>query len=435
MAPTNAGPGSATGTGAFATPSCQMTTAKAAVPEAFGSQSGQVTSGSATGMEAFASPSGQEGFGPSKGPEASACGAHKQLTEEEIKAFDPVLFIGPHPKSPNLAVGVVEAMKKRLPKMRYIPLTASYFSVPVSVMKVIWFLLRMPWYKWTKKYKTLVLIGTNGKSWNRKSLIIKCAKRIGFKMVYYTHGGTFEEFTSHHTLQKIVKDFHRCDMVLIPSEHRRKWFIDTFNLQNSATMPTMVEKPEFKEPLPASPIAMIIYVSDYTKQRGVYDIINFVENHHDELLNRAKFTFIGTGDAKAVNNAIKISHTDDLIDNFGWLDPETRAFLLDDADVFLFPTDTELVPTSIVEAMHSSLPIIATPSGCITELVDDGVNGLIVNPSDPEAMYQALVKYLDNPSLRRQHGEASRKKAEEHLPEAVLRRLSATLASLLDEKK
>jgi glycosyltransferase involved in cell wall biosynthesis len=74
------------------------------------------------------------------------------------------------------------------------------------------------------------------------------------------------------------------------------------------------------------------------------------------------------------------------------------------AHVFLHPSETgpdgnqEGVPNSMLEAMSTGLPVVATWHGGIPEAVDDGVSGFLVNERDPEALAEALFKLADNPA-------------------------------------
>ena len=64
--------------------------------------------------------------------------------------------------------------------------------------------------------------------------------------------------------------------------------------------------------------------------------------------------------------------------------------------------------------MASSLPVIATRVGGNPELVEDGVTGLLVPPADPVAMADAILSYLEDNNRLIQHGQAGRKRAENH---------------------
>ena len=76
---------------------------------------------------------------------------------------------------------------------------------------------------------------------------------------------------------------------------------------------------------------------------------------------------------------------------------DTPAFYRD-ADVFVLLSDYEGMPMSIIEAMASGLPVVATRAGGVGELVDDGVSGALVE-ADAAAAAEAIAAICDDPAL------------------------------------
>ncbi len=99
-------------------------------------------------------------------------------------------------------------------------------------------------------------------------------------------------------------------------------------------------------------------------------------------------------------------------------------------DVFVLPSLAEGVSNTILEAMATGLPVVATDVGGTPELVDDGTTGTLVEPGDPEEMSRAIRRYLDQPDLARQHGEAGRRRVER---EFSLSEMVASYQRLYDE--
>lgn len=108
--------------------------------------------------------------------------------------------------------------------------------------------------------------------------------------------------------------------------------------------------------------------------------------------------------------------------------------LLRGLDVFALPSRTEGICNTILEAMSSGLPVLATDVGGNPELVTPSRTGLLVPPSDPEALAAAMVRYAESPALRRAHGAAGRRTvltsfALEVMVEAYLDAYETLLAS------
>jgi glycosyltransferase involved in cell wall biosynthesis len=77
------------------------------------------------------------------------------------------------------------------------------------------------------------------------------------------------------------------------------------------------------------------------------------------------------------------------------------------ASVFCLPTYQEPFGIVFIEAMTARLPIVATRVGAIPELVQDGINGRLVEPGDVQGLANALSELLDDPEMSRRFGERS----------------------------
>lgn len=88
--------------------------------------------------------------------------------------------------------------------------------------------------------------------------------------------------------------------------------------------------------------------------------------------------------------------------------------LLAEASVSVLPSHSEGLSNSLLESMAAGVPIVATQAGGNSELVRDGVNGLLVPPLAPVQLAQAIKRVLDDPAMARRFGTTSRQIAEEN---------------------
>ena len=88
--------------------------------------------------------------------------------------------------------------------------------------------------------------------------------------------------------------------------------------------------------------------------------------------------------------------------------------ILRSLDLFILPSLREGISNTILEAMASGLPVVATRVGGNPELVIEGETGMLVPPSDPIVMANAIRTYLDHPRLLKTHGQAGRKRVEQN---------------------
>lgn len=81
------------------------------------------------------------------------------------------------------------------------------------------------------------------------------------------------------------------------------------------------------------------------------------------------------------------------------------------ADVYLLGSRAEGISNTVLEAMASGLPVIATRVGGNAELIVDGETGFLVPAEQPEAMAAAMRRYVDDRALLGRHGAAARTRA------------------------
>ena len=80
-------------------------------------------------------------------------------------------------------------------------------------------------------------------------------------------------------------------------------------------------------------------------------------------------------------------------------------------DIFVLPSLSEASSNSLIEAMATGLPIVATRIGGNAILVEDQVTGILVPADNPVALAEALVRLLEDPAFAAKLGSAARKKA------------------------
>ena len=86
--------------------------------------------------------------------------------------------------------------------------------------------------------------------------------------------------------------------------------------------------------------------------------------------------------------------------------------LMRQADIFVRPSTSEGMPLTVLEAMASNLPVIATPVGGTPELIKDGINGYLIPVDDHIALANSIIKLLDNPLSGVNMGQKGREMVE-----------------------
>jgi glycosyltransferase involved in cell wall biosynthesis len=115
-----------------------------------------------------------------------------------------------------------------------------------------------------------------------------------------------------------------------------------------------------------------------------------------------EFTLLCTGRGRIQHNGVE---------NMGWLSQEELPKLYAQCDICVVPSIWP-EPFGIValEAMACGKPVIVSRVGGLQNIINDGVEGFIVDPGSPEQIRDKLALLLKEPELRKQMGEAGRKR-------------------------
>jgi glycosyltransferase involved in cell wall biosynthesis len=101
-------------------------------------------------------------------------------------------------------------------------------------------------------------------------------------------------------------------------------------------------------------------------------------------------------------------------------------------DLFLLSSRREGICNSLLEAMAMGLPVVTTDAGGTRELVLDGQTGYILSREDAHGLARAIIKLINDPSLRQRMGRASLERVEDEFSfSRRLQRIEALYADVL----
>jgi lipopolysaccharide/colanic/teichoic acid biosynthesis glycosyltransferase/glycosyltransferase involved in cell wall biosynthesis len=161
---------------------------------------------------------------------------------------------------------------------------------------------------------------------------------------------------------------------------------------------------------------------------GEKGILELIEAMHRVVrtIPEAKLMIVGDKldsdrDGKTRQVISKLQAQDDLASRIlftGFIDEVPRAMAA--IDLFVLPSHREGMPRTIVEAMASGKPVVATNiRGCREEVVP-GTTGLLVPVKDPTALATAIISLLSDPKFARQMGDEGRRRASELFDERIV---------------
>lgn len=104
----------------------------------------------------------------------------------------------------------------------------------------------------------------------------------------------------------------------------------------------------------------------------------------------------------------------------GYIPSADLPCLINSCDIFIMPSEAELLSLASLEAMACGLPMVAANAVALPELVTDGDNGYLFQPGDDADASHCMEKLVDHPELWMEMGAASRDKAKSYSLDTVL---------------
>ncbi|MBF0132886.1 MAG: TIGR03088 family PEP-CTERM/XrtA system glycosyltransferase [Magnetococcales bacterium] len=148
-------------------------------------------------------------------------------------------------------------------------------------------------------------------------------------------------------------------------------------------------------------------------QANLVTALASIRHSDPEGFQRCRLVLMGDGPQR--QEIESLAHHLNVTDKLwitGWRDD--IAQLLRCLDLFVLPSLAEGTPLTILEAMATGLPIIATRVGGVADLLTEGHTGTLVPPGDPNALAQAILTHLHNPAWSQNLGKRGRYHVETH---------------------
>ena len=174
---------------------------------------------------------------------------------------------------------------------------------------------------------------------------------------------------------------------------------------------------------------VVITVGRVNREKGLHILESAIEKIG--IADRLKFLIVGEGQylvqmksnlaaLERANQVKFLGYRDDIRD------------LNNISDIFVLPTLHETLSNALLEASCSSLPLIASETGGVPEIVESGFNGILVEPGNPLQLANAIETLRDDPLRRAEYGRNAYEKIDKKFSsEEIVSRLRALYFELL----
>ena len=165
---------------------------------------------------------------------------------------------------------------------------------------------------------------------------------------------------------------------------------------------------------------IFLYVGRITARKGIKTLLEACAILKKQGYSDYTLLIVGKGDQQDELEAfIKEQDFPEQVNWVGWVDYGSLGAYFQQADIFVFPTFEDVWGMVVPEAMVFGKPILCSNGAASCELVVEGENGYIFDPSNAQELSEKMRIFIDNPDLIESMGESSRQLISQKTPETA----------------
>jgi glycosyltransferase involved in cell wall biosynthesis len=279
----------------------------------------------------------------------------------------------------------------------------------------------------------------NPKAFWRDAVYLVVAKMLGRKVVYQVHGGDLPGsfFGNSGVLNWFARWLLRLPdaiVLLATGElHAYRLFSDFKYLSVIPNAVNLSLYAPVERKLFDSDSIRLGYIGRLDANKGIAEAIEALSILRERGIDRLHFKIAGSGPGEtALREQVLKLRLDDRVEFAGPLFGEAKARFWREVDIFVFPTYQEGLPYAALESLASGTPLVTTPVGGIPDAVDHGVEGVLIEPREPEAIADSLQALTsDRALLRRMSAACLQKAKEQYSIERLVRQFTELYKAML----
>lgn len=259
--------------------------------------------------------------------------------------------------------------------------------------------------------------------WSPAGLVSVIAGLIKSKPVVITLWGSDFIFLKTPVLSHLLRIIlDKADTIICENQHFKNQLVQLdFHNKSIHVIPNGIDFELFKPReeksarsqlgLPEDGI-IILSIGSLTKNKGHHYLIQAFSQLAQERKD-IHLRIVGGGEEyQSLINQIERLELAEKVTLAGHADHEAISKWLNAADIFVLPSMREGTPNTLLEAMASGLPVIASATGGISDVIDEGSCGMLISPASVEELKNKLRQLISSDNLRDRLGKNARLKIE-----------------------
>lgn len=306
----------------------------------------------------------------------------------------------------RLDVEPVDSTQRAVPPP---PVAVRAVVAASRVLKVSWRLATGP------KPDALLLFSSSGWSFFEKSTLVLIARLRGVPALLFIRGGRFMTDCRTRVVFRLAAGLllRLPRALLCQGITWQRFYEQEFGIppercpivENGTAPEDYLEIGGRRSEKGAIQVTTLVYAGWIERRKGIFDALNAMDRLVSQGITRVRLVVLGEGgDLDEARRLVASRQLSEFVEFAGWVSGEEKRDRLAGADIFLLPSHGEGLPNAMIEAMALGLPVVVTQVGSIPDVIEHGVNGILVPPENPEALSAALRVLVGDSALQHRLG-------------------------------
>ncbi len=250
----------------------------------------------------------------------------------------------------------------------------------------------------------------------RESVINFWCWVLNVPVVLHIHGGKFiTQGTGNIFFLKLAQSlFVHSNQVIVLSELEKEMLKNKFNFQSARVLSNSINTTAYQNQRlkTYTDKPTVLFLGRIEENKGFYDMIEAFRM----LVKVSDFRFVLCGDGPLKEFCVE-AFEGILGKDFeykGVVSGQNKTDIIKDSDFFILPSYFEGIPMALLETMAASVVPIVTNVGSMKQVVEHGVNGLLVERKNSIDLFEKLKSIFTNQELYNQLSENAKKTVSEH---------------------
>lgn len=264
-----------------------------------------------------------------------------------------------------------------------------------------------------KKFDIVHIHMASRRSTFRKGKYIEIAKKHGKKVILHIHGAEYKMFweeCNQKKKEKILHILNLADKIIVLSEEWKEYFSNLVDSKKIIVIYNAILIPQdFNKDLETQ---KLLFLGRFGKRKGIFDLLEVFTKLTVKYPNIELYAG-GDGEIQKVAQIIKNNNIEKNVHLLGWVQGKKKEELLKKCSFFILPSYNEGMPMSLIEGMAYKNVCISTNVGGIPKVINNNINGILIEAGDKKALYSSIDMLLKTEDLCKKLSDNARKTAEQ----------------------